>query len=86
MKIKSAIIFADTVDVLTARRSKFEHNHRRRVDRAPQNHGLLHARQATGSLAQIVGEAWTGPNRWRDGRESGVLVQAGGKPLDGTKS
>ena len=30
-------------------------------------------------------EAWIGPNRWRDGRESSVLIQAGGKPLDGTK-
>ena len=30
-----------------------------------------------------MGEAWTGPNRWRDGRESGVLVQAIGSPWTG---
>ena len=33
----------------------------------------------------IVGEAWTGPNLWRNGRESYERVHAGGKPLDGTK-
>ena len=40
------------------------------------NHGWLHARQATGSLAHIVGEAWTGPNRCPNGRESAVRVEA----------
>ena len=42
--------------------------------RAPQNHGQLHARQATGSLAQIEGEAWTRPTesaaRWSRERPS----------------
>ena len=55
------------------RRSQFEHDHRRRAD------------QATGSLAHIMGEAWTGPNRRPNGRENAVRVQARGKPLDGTK-
>ena len=49
------------------------------------SHGQLHARQATISLAHIVREAWTGPKRCRNDRESAVRVRAWGKPLDGTK-
>ena len=45
------------------RRSQFDHDHRRRADRAQQIAAKLHARQAAGSLVHIVGEAWTGPNR-----------------------
>ena len=37
------------------------------------------ARQATGSLAHIVGEAWTGPTRCPNGHENAVRVQAWGK-------
>ena len=33
-----------------------------------------------------MGGAWTGPNWCRNGRESGVRVQARGKPLDGTRA
>ena len=40
---------------------------------------------STGSLAHIVRGACTGSNRCRNGRESGVRVQAWGKPLEGTK-
>ena len=84
VNVKYALYFR-TQWMCWQRRSQFEHDHRRRADRAPQNRDWFHARQAAGSRAQIVREAWIGSNRWQDSRASGVLVQVGGKPLDATK-
>ena len=46
----------------------------------------LASRETGDSLAHIVREAWTRPNRCRNGRESGVRVYAWGRLPDGTKS
>ena len=75
MKIKSAILFGDR-----QRRSQFEHDHRRRADRAPQIR-LVSRKTGDGLTGRIEEEAWTGPNRRRNGRESGVRIQAGGGGL-----
>ena len=57
------------------RRSQFKHDFCRGTDRATQI-TVGFTRQATGSLAHIVGGAWTSPNRCPNGHESAVRVQA----------
>ena len=84
MNIESSITFADTVDAFKATFAVSTRPPSKGRSSAT-NHSSLHASQATGSLAHIVGKAWTGPNRCPNGQESAVHVQAWGKPLDGTK-
>ena len=84
INMKSSIIFSDTVDAPTATFAVWTRPSSKGRSNAT-NHGWPHARQATSSLAHIVGEAWIGPNRWSNGCESGVRIQTGGEPLDVTK-
>ena len=58
------------------RRSQFEHDHRRRADRAPENTASF-TRDRRRAHWHIMGEALTGPNRCRNGRESAVCEASG---------
>ena len=66
------------------RRSQFEHDHRRRADRAPEiEASFTQDRRRAHWHIHIVGDAWTGPNRRQNGRESGARILAGGSPWTG---
>ena len=84
MKEKSSNIFSDAVDALKAMSAVWTRPSSKSRSSAT-NHGYLHARQATISLAHIVGEAWTGPKRCRNSREDAVRVSAWREPFDGAK-
>ena len=67
MKTKSSIIFYSSRQWMRSqRRSQFEHDHRRRADRAPQI-TASHTRDRRRAHWHICieREAWTGPNRCR---------------------
>ena len=77
MKIKSSIIFADAVDALTATFAILKTT----ISEGPiERHKSRLASRETGDgltdTYSLVGEAWTEPNRCRNGRESGVCVQS----------